>query len=212
MARITPLLFAAALLAQPAQAAVTYSWYEVSTSASSPPGLNMELVFSDAAVAQGSLELDFVNMCDLGEPCLDQQDSLLSLRYWYDDPWAEEGRANYIDYGYRKLPEHYFDQIRLKLSFLPGGLLDGYLYANDGNSHVEIASLGGLFTVVDAHSDEPFGCAYQYDPCSGSTGYLSSVPIEGEVPEPSSVLLAGLGLAAIGFMRRRRQARGDSGR
>lgn len=204
MARITPLLFAVALLAQPAQAAVSYSWQQASTSASSPPGLNMELVFSDEAVAQGSLELDFVNMCDLGEPCLDKQDSLLSLRYWYEDPWAEDGRANYIDYGHLKLPEYYFDQIRLNVTFLPGGLLNGYIYANDGNSHFEIESLGSLFTVLDAHSDEPFGCGYQYDPCSGSTGYLSNAPIEGEVPEPSSVLLAGLGLAAIGFARRRR--------
>lgn len=207
MARITSLLFATVLLAQSAQATVTYSWYEASTAASSPPGLNMELVFSDEAVARGSLELDFVNMCDLGEPCLDEQDSLLSFRYWYDEPWAEDGRANYINYGHRKLPEHYFDQIRLNVTFLPDGLLNGYVYANDGNSHVEIESLGRLFTVLDAHSDEPFGCAYQYDPCSGSTGYLSSVPIEGEVPEPSSVLLAGMGLAAIGFARRRRPVR-----
>ncbi|MGF6272503.1 hypothetical protein ABIB38_000859 [Massilia sp. UYP11] len=207
MAPIIPYLFAAALLAQPAQAAVTYSWHEVGTSPISPPGLNMELVFSDDAVAQGKLELDFVNMCDLGEPCLDGQDSLLSLRYWYAEPWADEGRANYIDYGHRKLPAHYFDRIRLNLTFLPGGLLDGYIYANDGNSHVEIASLGGLFTVVNAHSDEPFGCNYFSDPCSGSTGYLAGASIEGEVPEPSSVLLAGLGLAAIGFARRRRARR-----
>ena len=207
MARITSLLFATVLLAQSAQATVTYSWYEASTSASSPPGLNMELVFSDEAVARGSLELDFVNMCDLGEPCLDEQDSLLSFRYWYDEPWAEDGRANYISYGHRKLPEHYRDQIRLNVTFLPDGLLNGYVYANDGNSHVEIESLGKLFTVLHAHSDEPFGCAYQYDPCSGSTGYLSSVPIEGEVPEPSSVLLAAVGLAAIGLARRRRPVR-----
>ncbi|HAK90917.1 MAG TPA: PEP-CTERM sorting domain-containing protein, partial [Massilia timonae] len=43
MLRITPLLFAAALLAQPAQAAVTYSWQQVEASESMPPGLNFEL-------------------------------------------------------------------------------------------------------------------------------------------------------------------------
>lgn len=205
MLRLTPLLFAAALLAQPAQAAVTYSWYQVKASDSMPPGLNLELVFSDEAVAQGTLSLDFTNLCDLGEPCLDPQDSLLSLRYWYEEPFSGDYRHNYIDYGYRQLPLQYFDQIRLDLDFLPGGLLSGAIYANDGRSHFEIASAGGLFKVLDAHSDEPFGCDYWSDPCSGSTGYLSSVPVE--VPEPSSVLLTGLGLMAAWYTRRRGAAR-----
>ncbi len=205
MLRITPLLFAAVLVAQPAQAAVTYSWQQVASSDSMPPGLNLELVFSDAAVAKGSLELDFMNLCDLGEPCLDQQDSLLSLRYWYEEPFSGDYRHNYIDYGYRQLPQKYYDKIRLNVSFLPGGLLSGDIFATDGHSHFEMESSGTLFTVLNAHSDEPFGCAYDRPACTGSTGLLASEPNRGEVPEPSSVMLAGLGLGAAWLARRRKR-------
>lgn len=207
MLRITPLLFAAALLAQPAQAAVTYSWQQVEAGDSMPPGLNLELVFSDAAVAQGSLYLDFTNMCDLAGPCLNPQDSLLSLRYWYEEPFSGDYRHNYIDYGYRQLPQHYYDKIKLDVTFLPGGLLSGDIFATDGNSHFTLGSSGSLFTVLNAHSDEPFGCAYERPACSGSTGLLVGEPLEGEVPEPSSVLLAGLGLAAAWLTSRRRPGR-----
>jgi len=205
MLRFTPLLFAAALLAQPAQAAVTYSWQQVAVSDSMPPGLNLELVFSDAAVAAGSLELDFKNLCDLGEPCLDPQDSLLSLRYWYEEPFSGDYRHNYIDYAIGQLPQQYYDQIRLNVTFLPGGLLGGTIFATDGNSHFDMASAGSLFTVLNAHSDEPFGCAFDRPACSGSTGLLTSAPNQGEVPEPSSVMLAGLGLGAVWLASRRRR-------
>lgn len=206
MLRITPLLFAAALLAQPAHAAVTYSWHQVDASSSMPTGLNLELVFSDQAVAQGALALDFTNLCDLGEPCLDPQDSLLSLRYWYDAP--DSGGAlkyNLIDFGYRDLPDYYFDHISLDIAFLAGGLLGGSIFATDGNSDFLMQSDGALFSVIAAHSDEWDGCGYAFPDCAGGTGFLRAEAAVGEVPEPSGVALTGLGLAAAWFARRRKR-------
>lgn len=202
MLRITPLLFAAALLAQPAQAAVTYTWKDVDPATSMPAGLNLELVFSDAAVKKGSLVLDFVNYFDGGEEGLFQQNSLLSLRYWYE-PVAGGPRLNYLDYNNKALPQYYRDHIELNVTFLPDGYLGGSIFAIDDNSEIHIGSEGTLFTVIRAHSNEPVGCAYDADPCSGSTGLLE-VSRQAEVPEPSSMALAGLGLLAAWFARRRK--------
>lgn len=203
MLRITPLLFAAALLAQPAQAAVTYTWKDVDAASSMPAGLNLELVFSDAAVEKGHLALDFVNMLDNGEDGLFQQDSLLSLRYWYE-PVAGGPQYNYLSYGNKALPQYYRDHIEIDVTFLPGGLLSGSIFAIDDNSDFRIESVGSLFTVIRAHSDEPVGCAADRDPCSGSTGMLVT-SAQGEVPEPSSMALAGLGLFAAWGARRRKR-------
>lgn len=206
MLRLTPLLFAAALLAQPAQADVKYSWHELGTSSSMPGGLNLELVFSDQAVAQGSLSLQFENDCHMGPPCLDPQDSLLSLRYWIGDPDAPGGQTNLIEYGYRDFPRHYTDYIRMDVTFLAGGLLAGSMFVVDGNSDFFIESAGDVFGLVAAHSDEMFGCGYlnPYGECSGATGQLRAEQAAGEVPEPSSAALAALGLAAAWFARRRK--------
>lgn len=201
MLRFTPLLFAAALLAQPAQAAVTYTWQQVAASVHMPADLNLELVFSDQAVEQGSLDLEIRNECDLGD-CQFTQSDLLSLRYWYGAPDASGELINLIDYGYRTEHSGAFDHIRLDLTFLAGGLLSGWISANNGESDFYMESIGSLFTMVSARSDQGAGCGFEYPECSGSTGRLV------EVPEPSSAAQAGLGLLAGWFARRRKgQAR-----
>jgi len=199
MLRFTPLLFAAALLAQPAQAAVTYTWQQVAASSSMPANLNLELRFSDEAVKQGSLSLDIDNQCHFGGSCEVQQNSLISLRYWYGSPGAYGG-DNLIDYRYSSKPNGFYDRIVLDLSFLPGGLLSGSLLASNGSSDFVMSSVGSLFTMERADSDEEGGCGFAYPDCSGSTGRLV------EVPEPSSAALAGLGLFAAWFARRRKGA------
>jgi hypothetical protein len=206
MSRFTSLLLAVALMAQPVQAGVMYTWHQVKASSTMPAGLNMELVFSEKAVAGGSLNLDFMNLCDIGEPCLNPQDSLLSLRYWYDDPVYGSAIAhNLIDYGYRDMPRHYGDRIQLEVNFLAGGLLGGSIFASDGNSHFWMESDGALFNMRDANSDEPFGCGYAGPGCRDFSGMLRIEPPQGEVPEPSGAAIAGLGLLAAWFARRRKR-------
>lgn len=206
MLRITPLLFAAALLAQPAQAAVTYTWHQTEASPTMPPGLNLELVFSDAAVKAGKLTLDVLNECDIGPPCLDPQDSLLSLRYWYHESYGGTTyEHNLIEYGYRTEPNNYFNHVQLDLVFLDDGLLGGSIFAADANSDFSMESVGSRFSMVAAHSDEMFGCGIAYPECSGGSGVLRADVARGEVPEPSSAAIAGLGLVAAWFARRRRR-------
>ncbi|WP_306393093.1 PEP-CTERM sorting domain-containing protein [Telluria beijingensis] len=201
MLRITPLLFAAALLAQPAQAGVKYSWQQVEASASMPANLNLELVFSAEAVSLGELKLDFRNNC-YSDSCGFKQDSLLSLRYWYGGADSATG-ANLIDYRYNRQPTMFYDRIELSLTFLPEGLLGGSMYVSNGESDFRMSSAGSLFAMIEANSDQKDGCGFQYPACAGSTGLLVGVA-QNEVPEPSSAALAGLGLAAAWFARRRR--------
>jgi len=202
MLRLSSMLFAAAMLAQPAQAGVMYSWHQTAASPSMPSGLNLELEFSEAAVQQGKLRLDIRADCHQGY-CYDGQDSLLALRYWFD---VDNGdgtttRANYIDYGHQSAPKYYSDSIVLDLDFMPGGLLSGWIVANDSNTDFELASSGAAFTVVRTGSDE--------GPCDGSipvcSGELGELRIDSaQIPEPSSAAIAGLGLLAAWFARRRR--------
>lgn len=201
MLRITSMLFAAALLAQPAEAGVMYSWHQTAASDTMPPGMNLELVFSDQAVKQGKLKLDIFASCAQGGSCYDGQDSLLSLRYWFDRDYggASPSRINYIDYGYRSRPQYYSDTISLDLTFLPDGLLSGSISANDTNSDFRMASTGSIFMVNRAASDEG-PCGFAPAQCSGELGQLRA-----EVPEPSSAAIAGLGLLAAWFGRRRRR-------
>jgi len=197
MLRITSVLFAAALLAQPVQAGVMYSWHQTAASDSMPAGLNMELVFSDKAVDKGSLNLDIATDCQNGS-CYDWQDSLLSLRFWFD-PEGDGTRTSYINYGYRSMPQSGMgDSIKLNLSFVPGGLLSGSIWANDTSSDLFMQSEGTTFEMVSTSSDGG-PCSFDFPSCSGELGELRA-----EIPEPSSAAIAGLGLLAAWFGRRRR--------
>ena len=206
MRRIAPIVaLLAATLTLPVQAAVTYSWQQVSASSAMPTGLNLELAFSDDAVAAGALSVNIRNECDIGPPCLDPQSSLLSLRYWFDHPTVS-GQHNLIDYGYLTPPRNYYDRVVMDLTFLPGGLLGGSIFASDGNSDFRMASQGALFYVIDANSDEPFGCGLQYPNCSGASGMLVAAAREAiAVPEPATGAIVGLGLVAAWYARRRRR-------
>ena len=119
MRRIAPIVaLLAATLTLPVQAAVTYSWQQVSASSAMPTGLNLELAFSDEAVSAGALSVNIRNECDIGPPCLDPQSSLLSLRYWFDHPTVS-GQHNLIDYDYLTPPRNYYDRIVMDLTFCP---------------------------------------------------------------------------------------------
>lgn len=202
--KVSVLLLTAAL-AQPAAAGALYTWHQTQASANMPPGLHIEMVFSDAAVAKGKLALEVDNQCMYGEPCLDPQDSLLSLRYWFDGKdWdGSPVKWNYIEYGYRSMPRYFGDRLSLDISFLPGGFLSGVIWANDGNSDFRVESSGRIFTVTAARSDEAEGCGWLRPDCFGEQGFLREENGQ-EVPEPPVAALGAIGLLGAWFARRRR--------
>ncbi|MBQ5946697.1 PEP-CTERM sorting domain-containing protein [Massilia sp. ST3] len=208
-----PLLLVATL-SQPAGAEVIYTWRQAQAAPSMPPGLNVELVFSDAAVAKGGLYLEFENLCMGEEPCLDPQDSLLSLRYWYDGMWPDGSQAewNLIHYDYRGYPRYWSDYIFMDIVFRPDGRLDGTIRANDSNSDFLMQSSGGLFTMLEAHSDEYFGCGEVYPECHGSRGLLLDARIDTPVTEPPLMALGAIGMLGAWFARRRPRSRSASRR
>lgn len=205
MLRITSsLLVAAALLAQPlvqtAQAGVLYTWHQTAASENMAGPMKLEMVFSDAAVKAGKLKLDVEAACYLDQ-CIDPQNSLLSLKFWLDGDNGDGTytRLNYIDFHYRTYPQYGSDSIKLDLNFLSNGMLSGSILANDTNSHFIMQSTGTSFEMLDTRSD--FGPCGEMDvSCYGELGELRA-----QIPEPSSAAIAGLGLLAAWFGRRRRR-------
>jgi hypothetical protein len=203
-------LAAAALFTQAASADVLYTWQQVNPSATTPDGLRLELVFSDAAVADGSFALNLTNMCWQGV-CDQQQDGLMALRYWYAGADGNQ-QWNRIDYRYRDETGVGFDRLSLALSFLPGGQLSGSIFATDGVSDFSMQSDGALFTLLSAHSDEPYACGLAYPSCGGEQGLLVSVNTgtmahaeAAAVPEPAGLATLAIGALAGLLTRRRKQ-------
>lgn len=201
-------LAATALLTQAASADILYTWQQVAHSSSVPDGLRLELLFSDAAVARGALDLNIENQCIYGV-CDRQQDSLLALRYAFTG--ADGSKSwNTIDYRIGDETRPGLQRISLGLQFLPGGLLDGTIMANNGESDFTLFGDGtGTFTLAAAHSDQPYGCGFTYPSCAGERGRLvsSTVPDQSDgspLPEPAS--LATLAIGALAALAARRRA------
>jgi hypothetical protein len=199
-------LAATALVTQAATADVLYTWQQVQASPSMPDGLRIELLFSDAAVAKGSLALNVENQCSYGV-CEEQQDSLLALRYWYagadgNNMW------NVIDYRYRDETQRGAQRLSMSLEFLDDGHLSGMIMANDGYSDFTLGSDGKVFTMLSAHSDQPWGCGFSYPSCSGEQGLLRAsvvLPAEQPLPEPAAPATLAIGALAAWVARRRRK-------
>lgn len=209
-------LAATALFTHAASADVLYTWKDVKHSPSTPDGLQLELLFTDAAVAQGSVDLNVENLCNYGN-CELQQDSLLSLRYWYAGADGKQ-QWNMIDYRYGDETLPGLQRLSLALDFLPGGRLSGTIDANNGFSDFSMASDGAFFTLLAAHSDEPDGCGFAYPSCAGERGMLrGGKPVrmhaqaqnqdqDQPLPEPAGLATLAIGALAGWAARRRRAA------
>lgn len=194
-------LAATALFAHAAAANVLYTWRQVEHSPFVPPGMHLELVFTDAAVASGHADAEVFNFCQIGQACEPQQDSLMSLHYWYDNP---DGGVPLNDISYSYGDETRFGRqiISVNVLFLPDGYLSGSIMANDSNSDFNFVSSGRVFTMLSAHSDEPWGCGFAYPECRGERGVLRTG--DQPLPEPSMLATLAIGMLAVWCVRRRR--------
>lgn len=164
------------------QAGVLYEWRPLNGEL--PRDVTLRMEFTEAAVASGGL--------DFHVPEGDWPDSypdagLISIYFSTpgNAPISYRPAAGKFRYG--------LGMLDLNLSFDRGGLLSGYIYANDAHSHFEMVSQGGLFTILDARSDggmEGAGCGSDWKMCRGATGQLQRV----DVPEPGSIALLAIGL------------------
>jgi hypothetical protein len=200
-------LAATALLTQAASANVVYTWQQVEHVDSVPDGLHLELTFTDAAVAAQALTLNVENRCMYGD-CGEQQDSLVSLRYWYAGADGTQ-QWNLIDYRYLDETRPGLQRLSLALQFAPDGYLSGRIMANDGASDFTMQSDGTIFRLLSAHSDQPKACGDFRFTCTGERGQLLSAepgmehPQDEELPEPGSLAMLAAGGLAGWFARRR---------
>lgn len=180
-------------------AGVVYQW--VATNTETPWDITFEMEFDSRTVANGTYRLDLDYDHAAGYGVRVPRSGLLALRYTFP------GLSNPMEYTARDRRGFSFERglLNLDLHFGADGFLSGSIYANDTNSHIDLASSGNIFTVLDANSDEGMpsaGCALYADlPCQGASGYFQRVA-SNDVPEPASIALVAAGLLAASRFRR----------
>lgn len=192
--RFKALLAGLLLTCSQVHAGVIYSWHQSDGAPEAlPKGMFLEIEFSDAAVAAGSVHY-VLGACGLPELCEADPASPV-LRFLFD------GVTPPISYAPASAAMNPFATLAVSVRFEADGYLSGYIAANDGTSQFVAGSKGGtLFSVDGVRSDFPFGggCDLWGDDCRGATGYLRAKAPVSEVPEPNSPVL--LGIAMLGLM------------
>lgn len=179
------------LLPLASQAGVIYEWSALNDE--TPRGITLQLEFERSAIDSGAFSFAINQDYDFEEPLA--ANGLLGLRYTF--PGASEA----MDYSWKKGFNHGYGILELELSFDKGGFLSGYIYANNTEHHIMLASQGRRFTVLDANSDEGMAdCGWTTGvDCAGASGHIRRT----DIPEPGSLALLGIGLLAAAGLRRK---------
>lgn len=184
------------LLPLSSQAGVTYEWQALNEEL--PWGITLELEFDHRTVAAGEFSFAF------WDPEIDSKvptRGLLALRYTFPgmgEDMLYDARTGGFSSG--------IEYLDMRLRFGADGFLTGALYLNDGRHHIDLASEGNLFTVIDADSDEQMleaGCNWDMEFCGGASGRIRKVRETADIPEPGTLALFGAGLLAALRLRRR---------
>jgi len=177
------------LTALSSHAGVIYEWHPITNE--SPKDFALTLEFDEETVRTGSIDLS-ISRSGVGGGYIFPDSGLISLRY-------PRGMFEFSP----RVPSssNLGESVGMHLNFEPGGLLSGYVRGSNYQEQFYIASIGTLFTVLDANSDSPMlNCpmprAYQ---CAGATGEMR------QVPEPMPLALLAVGAAAAVGVRRRKK-------
>jgi hypothetical protein len=172
-------------------AGVVYEWHSLTTP--QPQEVKLRLEFDESVVNAGSIRQTIW----VSPYQFDATSPLISMRFGlnaYGDLFYYSPRTSAPSHG----------SVTLNFTFGTDGLLRGGLSAYDWMGTMDIASTGSVFTVRNSYNDNPlvYCAAGGTTPCFGALGEMRRV--EAAIPEPGSLALLGLGLAAALGARRRR--------